>query len=374
MGKFKKIFRGMADPRAANAVHPLLEVLFIAFAAVLCGAEGPSDMERFGRSKEGLLRQILRLENGIPSHDTFGRVFQALDPRAFERAFLRFMVGFAKFNKIDLTGVLAIDGKALRGAYERGCSTTPLQMVNVFAVAARMSLASRKAPGRNEAAAAVEVLQAMCLKHCTITADALHCHRGFAATVLEQGGDYVLALKANQSKLHDAVVRRFARAGTRSVAEQFEPSTHDRHEWRRATVMRDNKLAILSNGSPEMLDALVRNSGLDRLLDATISVDARKIFKPSPEAYELIGEVLATTPDEVLFVSSNPWDVAGAKSYGLNVAWIERVTPEAMALACVETKLVAPLTMFKAIRTQMDELGFAPDHRVRALSELPRIA
>jgi predicted transposase YbfD/YdcC len=245
MGKFKKIFRGMADPRAANAVHPLLEVLFIAFAAVLCGAEGPSDMERFGRSKEGLLRQILRLENGIPSHDTFGRVFQALDPRAFERAFLRFMVGFAKFNKIDLTGVLAIDGKALRGAYERGCSTTPLQMVNVFAVAARMSLASRKAPGRNEAAAAVEVLQAMCLKHCTITADALHCHRGFAATVLEQGGDYVLALKANQSKLHDAVVRRFARAGTRSVAEQFEPSTHDRHEWRRATVMRDNKLASL---------------------------------------------------------------------------------------------------------------------------------
>jgi predicted transposase YbfD/YdcC len=245
MGKFKKVFKGLADPRAANAQHPLLEVLFIALAAVLCGAEGPSDMERFGKSKEGLLRQILRLEHGIPSHDTFGRVFQALDPRAFERAFLRFMAGFAKFNKMDLTGVLAIDGKALRGAYERGCNTTPLQMVNVFAVAARMSLASRKAPGRNEAAAAVEVLQTLCLKHCTITADALHCHRGFAAVVLEQGGDYVLALKANQSKLYDAVARRFARAGTRSVAEQLEPSTHDRREWRRATVMRDSKLAAL---------------------------------------------------------------------------------------------------------------------------------
>ena len=139
-------------------------------------------------------------------------------------------------------------------------------------------------------------------------------------------------------------------------------------------AMRDKKLAILSNGSPDMLNALVRNSGLDRLLDATISVDAKKIFKPSPQAYELIGEVLDTTPDEVLFVSSNPWDVAGAKSFGLNVAWIERVTPEAMALACVENELVAPLTMFKAIRTQMDELGFAPDHRVRSLSELPMIA
>jgi 2-haloacid dehalogenase len=137
--------------------------------------------------------------------------------------------------------------------------------------------------------------------------------------------------------------------------------------------LRPKKLAILSNGSPDMLNALVRNSGLDRLLDATISVDAKKIFKPSPEAYELIGETLGTAPDEVLFVSSNPWDVAGAKGFGLNVAWIERVTPEAMALACVENELVAPLTMFKAIRTQMDELGFAPDYRVRALSELPGI-
>ncbi|WP_439371222.1 haloacid dehalogenase type II [Bradyrhizobium sp. DASA03120] len=138
-------------------------------------------------------------------------------------------------------------------------------------------------------------------------------------------------------------------------------------------ALRPRKLAILSNGSPDMLDGLVRNSGLDGLLDATISVDAKKIFKPSPAAYELIGEVFGTKTDEVLFVSSNPWDVAGAKSFGLNVAWLERVTPEAMALACVETELVAPLTMFKAIRTQMDELGFAPDHRVRSLSELPAI-
>ena len=140
------------------------------------------------------------------------------------------------------------------------------------------------------------------------------------------------------------------------------------------TALKPRKLAILSNGSPDMLNALVRNSGLDRLLDATISVDAKKTFKPSPQAYELIGEVLGTAPGEVLFVSSNPWDVAGAKAFGLNVAWIERVTPEAMALACVENELVAPLTMFKAIRTQMDELGVTPDYRVRSLSELPAIA
>ena len=136
-------------------------------------------------------------------------------------------------------------------------------------------------------------------------------------------------------------------------------------------AMRGRKLAILSNGSPAMLNALVKNSGLDRVLDATISVDAQKIFKPSPEAYSLIETVLGVPPAQVLFVSSNPWDACGAKAFGLNVAWIERVTPEAMALACVKSDMVAPLTMFKAIRTQMDELGLEPDYCIHALSELP---
>jgi 2-haloacid dehalogenase len=136
-------------------------------------------------------------------------------------------------------------------------------------------------------------------------------------------------------------------------------------------AMKDRKLAILSNGSPGMLNALVKNSGLDRLLDATISVDSQKIFKPSPDAYTLIESTLHIPPHDVLFVSSNPWDACGAKAFGLNVAWIERVTPEAMAQACTRTDLIPPLTMFKAIRTQMDELGLAPDHRIHALSELP---
>ena len=139
------------------------------------------------------------------------------------------------------------------------------------------------------------------------------------------------------------------------------------------SAMKDRKLAILSNGSPDMLGALVRNSGLDRLLDATISVDAKKIFKPSPEAYTLIEEVLHVPPAEVLFISSNPWDACGAKAFGLNVAWIERVSPEAMALACIESETLPPLTMFKILRTQMDELGVAPDHRIHSLSELPAL-
>ena len=138
-------------------------------------------------------------------------------------------------------------------------------------------------------------------------------------------------------------------------------------------AMGGRKLAILSNGSTAMLNALVRNSGLDRVLDATISIDSQKIFKPAPQAYSLIESTLGVAPDQVLFVSSNPWDACGAKAFGLNVAWIERVTPQAMALACVTSDRVAPLTMFWALRTQMDELGLKPDYRIHALSELPAL-
>jgi predicted transposase YbfD/YdcC len=243
MQKFKRFFRGLSDPRAANACHDLLDIIVIALAAMLCGAKGATDMALFARSKEKLLRQFLPLEYGVPSHDTFSRVLRALDPEAFETSFRAFMAAFAKAHGIKLTGVVAIDGKALRGAYERGKSTTPLHMVNVFATEARMALASRRAPGRNEAKGALEVLRMLSLEGCIVTGDALYCSRPFVDTVLRRGGHYALALKKNQSKLFDAVARRFARAGKRSVAKRLEPSTHDRHESRRATVIRDTSVA-----------------------------------------------------------------------------------------------------------------------------------
>lgn len=243
MDKFRNGFRRLPDPRAANARHDLLEVLFIALAAMLCGAESCADMADFGHSKEGLLRHFLRMEHGVPSHDTFSRVFRLLKPHAFENAFRRFMAAFAKANGLKLTGVVAVDGKALRGAYERGGKATPLQLVNVFAVDARMALAQQKAPGRNETAGALEVLELLSLEGCTVTADALHCHRAFAGAVLERGGNYVLAIKANRGRLFTAVAQQFARSGKRSIAEHIDPSSHDRHEARRATIIRNTSLA-----------------------------------------------------------------------------------------------------------------------------------
>jgi predicted transposase YbfD/YdcC len=311
MQKFARIFQRLRDPRAPNALHELLDILVIALAAVLCGAKGPTDMALFGRSKKQLLRQFLQLQHGIPSHDTFSRVLRALDPEAFEQAFRRFMAAFAEANGIKLTGVVAIDGKALRGAYERGKSSTPLHMVNVFATEARMALASRKAPGRNEAKGALEVLRMLSLEGCIVTGDALHCNRPFVETVLKRGGHYAVALKQNQGKLFEAVARHFARAGKRSVAKRLEPSTHDRHESRRATVIRNTSVAA-ANHFPGVV-AVARITSRRRL-------HGKRADKPAVRYY-LLSKYIAAK--RLLQIVRSHWGIENRLHWVLDVVFDE---------------------------------------------------
>ena len=139
-------------------------------------------------------------------------------------------------------------------------------------------------------------------------------------------------------------------------------------------ALKDYRLAILSNGSPDMLNALVRNSGLDTCLEAVISVDAKKAFKPDPLAYELIEERLGVRPDEVLFVSSNGFDVAGARSFGLNVARIERVTPASLRDELASPATIGPAAMYRALRTQSELLGFTANAVVDSLLALQAVA
>ncbi len=241
METFRDCFSDVRDPRASNSPHNLVEILFISLAAVPCGAEGCTDMADFGRSKEGFLRTILRLENGIPSHDTFSRVFRMLDPTAFEAAFRQFMARFGE--AVAIKGVVAIDGKAVRGAFERSRKTTPLHLVNVWAVEARMVLAQRTAPNRNEVAGALEVLALLSLPGCIVTADALHCHATMARTILDRGADYVLALKENQSALWAAARQGIESAAWHDQATLEQPVSHGRYERRQIAVVRDATLA-----------------------------------------------------------------------------------------------------------------------------------
>lgn len=134
MDGFASLFGSVPDPRAANVRYSLNSVLFIALAAVLCGAETCQDMADFGVSKHKLLKEIVPLPYGTPSHDVFSNVFRHIDPEAFETVFARFAQAFAK----SISGVIAIDGKAVRGAYKRGDKASPLHLVNIWAADQRM--------------------------------------------------------------------------------------------------------------------------------------------------------------------------------------------------------------------------------------------
>jgi predicted transposase YbfD/YdcC len=203
MGGFRSIFADLEDPRTGNAQrHDLHEILVIALCTVLCGGEDCSDMALFGRAKEPFLRQFLRLEHGIPSHDTFSRVFRLLDPARFHACFLAFMRAFAE----GCRGVVALDGKTLRRSFDRAAGQSPLHLVSAWAVEQRLVLGQVAVDAKsNEITAVPQLLRMLSLDGVVVTADAMACQRAVAAQISDQGGAYVLALKANQGTLFEDV-------------------------------------------------------------------------------------------------------------------------------------------------------------------------
>lgn len=237
--EFLEVFGEVPDPRDFTAQHPLPEILFIALAAVLCGASNCTEMVLFAEARLDLLRQFIVLKRGVPSHDTFSRVLGALDPDAFNAAFMRFMAAFGEQARVDQPrGQLAVDGKSLRRAYDKGCAHMPPLMVSVFACDTFMSLTQTVANEGGEAEAAIEALKLVSLKGRTVTADALHCHRRMTKAVREGGGDYVIAIKGNQSKLMAEANAALDAAASRKTVRfhQTENEAHGRHEVRRAFV------------------------------------------------------------------------------------------------------------------------------------------
>jgi predicted transposase YbfD/YdcC len=237
MDCFATCFEQLDDPRADNARHPLHELLLVAFCAVLCGAEDYSDMEEFGHAKQDYFRQFLRLPHGIPSHDTFARLFRLLDPAQFHACFLTFMQRFAE----NLEGVVALDGKTLRRSFDRASHQSPLHLVSAWAVDQRLVLGQMAVDGKsNEITAVPKLLELLSLKGTIITADAMHCQRAVAEQVVAQGGNYVLALKANQGTLHEDVRHLLEESPAVTVSTFTEVDKgHGRIETRTSVVSEE---------------------------------------------------------------------------------------------------------------------------------------
>lgn len=237
MEEFSTVFSDLEDPRTGNAKrHDLLEMLLIALCTILCGGETCSDMALFGRSKHDFLKEFMTLENGIPSHDTFSRLFRLLSPEQFHGCFVTFMRRFAENCK----GVVAVDGKTLRRSFDKAKSSSALHMVHAFACEARLMLGQLAVDGKsNEITAVPKLLAMLSLKGCIVTTDAMHCQRKTCAQICEQGGDYVLALKDNQPGLLNDVRLFLDDRQTPLESARETDAGHGRIEQRKAFVSTD---------------------------------------------------------------------------------------------------------------------------------------
>jgi predicted transposase YbfD/YdcC len=217
--------------------HELLEVLFMALCASLCGAESCVDMADFAEAKEEVLREFLTLEGGPPSHDTFSRIFRLLDPEAFHAAFQRFMADFAAAR----AGVVAVDGKSLRRSFDRAAGASPLHLVSAWACEEQLVLGQMKvATGGNEITAMPALLRLLSLEGTTVTVDAMHCQSDTAKAVVEAGGAYLMTLKTNQPRLYEDVkLLMDDPAAPADDAAQTVDGDHGRIETRRAEVLHD---------------------------------------------------------------------------------------------------------------------------------------
>ena len=333
MDDFSAYFGEVDDPRAGNARHNLLELIFVALAAVLCGAEDCTDMAEFARAKLGLLRQVVDLEHGPPSHDTFSRVFRLLDPEPFEAAFARFTAAFAG----ALEGVVAIDGKALRGAYERGRKATPLHLVNVWAAEKRLVIGQRLALGRNEVAGVLEVLTLLRLDGCIVTADALHCRPDTAQAILATGADYALAIKENRPKLLASAKALIAMGEQADVATIRSGPAHDRTEIRHAIVVPAETLDFPGIAAVGQVETCRRNAGRD---------------EPPVKRWFLLSRPL--TAKRLIEVARAHWTIENQLHWVLDVAFDEDAARSRKDYAPQNLALIRKLAL-NILRTHPDK-------------------
>ncbi len=202
-------FQTLEDPRIERTKkHRLLDILVIAVCTLLTGGEGFQDMELFGKSKYAWLRTFLALPHGIPSHDTFGRVFARLDPQRFRQCFLSWTQAVAQLTQGAL---VSLEGKTVKASFDRATASSPLHMLSAWCsdhgglVVGQLKTDSKS----NEITAIPDLLHLLAIKGCIVTIDAMGCQTAIAAQIRDQGGDYLLALKGNHKKAYAAIKQYF---------------------------------------------------------------------------------------------------------------------------------------------------------------------
>lgn len=240
---FESFFENIQDPRHHNKRHRLIDIIFIAICAVVAGADTYEQIENFGKQRKRWLSKFLKLAHGIPSHDTFGRILERMIPNEFQNSFIRWIESVAELTKGQ---VIAIDGKTLRRSHDNSNDKKAIHMVSAWASANKVILGQLKTDEKsNEITAIPNLLKLLDISGCIITIDAMGTQKKIAKTIIDQGAEYILALKENQKTLCQDVSLFFKQA--QEMKEQgytFDEATcvdggHGRIETRKAIVTSD---------------------------------------------------------------------------------------------------------------------------------------
>jgi predicted transposase YbfD/YdcC len=227
----EQYFSDLEDPRVDRTkLHKLVDILVIAICAVIAGADNWEDIEGFGKARQEWLETFLELPSGIPSHDTFNRVFARLDPAQFQRCFINWITAVSQ-----LVGgqVIAIDGKVLRRSQDKGIGKTAIDMVSAWATANHLVLGQMKVDEKsNEITAIPQILEVLEVSGCIVTIDAMGCQTEIAEKIIEQEAHYVLALKENQGNLYADVVQLFddlEHSGYKAYEHDYDQTVNKNH-------------------------------------------------------------------------------------------------------------------------------------------------
>jgi predicted transposase YbfD/YdcC len=288
-------FGDLKDPRIDRAKrHKLLDIVVLAICGVICGADDWVSIEEFGNAKLDWFRKFLELPNGIPSHDTFGRVFGKLDPDQFHTCFTNWILAVSEITEGQ---VIALDGKTLRRSHDKTLGKGAIVMVSAWATANRLVLGQVKVDEKsNEITAIPELLRALDISGCIITTDAMGCQKEIASLIVEGGGDYVLALKENHGQLYEDVALLFDDLeASRFKAYSFDEEKtvnagHGRLETRQCWTISDPQVVQALRGAKdwEKLQSVVkvrakRNDGQketveDRYYLSSLDGDAERLL------------------------------------------------------------------------------------------------
>jgi len=309
-------FGDMPDPRVTGRCdHKLIDIIIVAICAVLSGAETWDEVELFGEEREGWLKQFLELPNGIPSHDTFRRVFSLLDARVFQERFIGWV---EQTFQVKREQVIAIDGKSVRGSQGQGKGC--LHLVSAWATAEGVALGQRKVEaGENEIVAIPDLLADLYLKGSIVTIDAIGCQTEIAAHIIAQRADYVLALKTNQPKLHQDVVDWFAWAQERDFRDVEHTYTqtvnkgHGRIEIRQCWALSD----------PRALEVLGHHEGWRKLTSLVMVQRERRHGDRSQTETAYFISSLPPDADRLLRAVRHHWRIENTLHWVLDVIFHE---------------------------------------------------